>query len=199
MLALVFDLDGTLVQFDRPYDDLLHAAFESVTEDVPEAWMETYNETFFDHFRACTPAPVARTAAELEGCPDPTAVADALLAQEVDATQAIDAHRAELERLADTHQIGVLTNGLPAWQRQKLEATGLEPSVDAFVASYEAGAHKPDVAPYRLLEERLDASRYAMIGDAATDIEGAKTAGWGTYRYDGGDFAELPDAIEWDR
>lgn len=48
-----------------------------------------------------------------------------------------------------------------------------------------------------MIEQRLDARRYAMVGDSASDIEDAKEAGWGSYVYDGGDFADRPDAIEW--
>lgn len=197
MDALVFDLDGTLLRYERPYEELLAATFESIIGDVREEWVETYNEAFFEHFRACSPEPAVRAAGEIDACSDPEGFAAALLQREIDAVRPPENASADLERLAETHALGVLTNGLPAWQRRKLEAVGLDSHFDAIVASYEADAHKPDTAPYRLAERRLDASRFAMIGDAESDIDGALAAGWGTYAYDGGDFSALPEAIEW--
>lgn len=198
MDALVFDLDGTLLRYERPYEELLASTFESVVGDVREEWIETYNEAFFEHFRACTPEPVVRAAGQIDECTDPEAFAETLLQREIGAAESPENADADLDRLAETHALGVLTNGLPEWQRWKLESVGLASHFDAVVASYEAEAHKPDTAPYRLAERRLDASRYAMIGDAESDIDGALAAGWGTYAYDGGDFSALPDAVEWD-
>ena len=66
------------------------------------------------------------------------------------------------------------------------------------VFSYEAGAHKPDPAPYLLAERRLPASEYAMVGDSADDVEGARQVGWTAYRYTGGGFGDLPDALDWE-
>jgi putative hydrolase of the HAD superfamily len=104
---------------------------------------------------------------------------------------------ADLGRLAGSHRLGVLTNGVPAWQRAKLDASGLAEHFDAVVVSYEAGAHKPAAAPYRLAEERLPADAYAMVGDSDDDVEGAAAAGWSARRYEGEGFGDLPASLPW--
>jgi putative hydrolase of the HAD superfamily len=41
-------------------------------------------------------------------------------------------------------RVGILTNGPSAWQRRKLELTGIGDAVDAVAISAELGAAKPD-------------------------------------------------------
>lgn len=197
MDAIFFDLDGTLLQYEDSYDAILRSTFESTLGAAREEWIDAYNETFFEYFRACEPEPTMRAAVEIDSCSDPEALAETLLRREIDATRPPENARLDLDRLAETHRLGVLTNGLLAWQRAKLEAHDLAPYFDAIVASYEAGEHKPAVAPFRLAERRLAAPRYAMVGDSEADVDGARAAGWGTYAYEGGDFSDLPDAVEW--
>ena len=194
--ALVFDLDGTLLEFDGAYRDLLAAAIADVRGDAPEEWLETYPGAFFEAFSACEPDPARRAFARLDGCSDPERYADALLERELAASAPPDDARGDLERLADRFDLGVLTNGVRDWQLAKLRAHDLEECFDAVVASYEVGAHKPAPEPYRELEARLPADRYAMIGDAEDDVDGARNAGWEAFRYDGGGFGHLPDGLE---
>ncbi len=197
MKAIIFDLDGTLVEFTREYRELLATTFETVTGDVREAWIDTYNEAFFERFRACDPDPVRRAFDAVEAVDDAERLAETLHEREVSLSEPPMSVHADLERLGNAHQLGVLTNGVREWQLGKLRAHDLDSHFDTIVASYDVGAHKPDTAPFRLVEERLPADEYAMIGDSDADIEGARAAGWGTYRYDGTGFGALPDAIEW--
>lgn len=196
MTALAFDLDGTLLHFERPYRNILADAVADVRGDAPDAWLETYDEAFFEAFTAFESDPVRRAFARIDGCSDPEPYATALLEAEIDAMSPPADARADLERLADRFDLGVLTNGVREWQLAKLRAHDLEEYFDATVASYEVGAHKPASEPYRALEERLPANRYVMIGDGDSDIEGARTADWGAYRYDGDGFDALPDALD---
>lgn len=203
MSAVFFDLDGTLLEYDREYPAVLSAAFREVRGEVREAWLETYDEAFFEAFERCEPEPYRRAFAAVgrahpaSGADrDAAALVEALREREIAACEppasAVDA----LERLSETHTLGVLTNGLPEWQRAKLEAHDLAEHFEAVVASYEVGAHKPDPEPYRVAERRLPADAYAMVGDAAADVEGAEAAGWRAHRYEGGGFADLPAALE---
>ena len=62
---------------------------------------------------------------------------------------------------------------------RELEHRDLLDPFDAVVASWEAGAHKPDRAPFDLARERLVADRHAMVGDdREADVEGARAAGF---------------------
>lgn len=198
MRALVFDLDGTLLQFSREYSAVLAETFRTVTGEVRDEWLERYNERFFELFRDCEPQPYLKAFAAVRDHPEPEAFVDTLRELEVEMCHPPADAATDLERLAADYKLGVLTNGVPAWQRHKLRAHGLESYFDAVVVSYEVGAHKPDVAPFRAVETRLPADEYAMIGDADADVDGATNAGWVSHRYDRTGFGDLPDVLEWE-
>jgi len=76
--------------------------------------------------------------------------------------------------------VGILTNGPAAWQRRKLELTGIGALVDAVVISAEVGVAKPDPLPFQRACELLGVhpGSAMMVGDnPACDIAGAETAG----------------------
>jgi putative hydrolase of the HAD superfamily len=195
MPAIVFDLDGTLLRADRAYRDVLASAIMDVRGDVPEDWLETYDETFVEHFSGHDPDPVRQAFGRIDGCSEPESYALALHEAEIASLSPPQNVHSDLERLADEFELGVLTNGVREWQLAKLRAYDLERYFDAIVASYEVGAHKPDAAPYRVLEERLPADRHGMVGDSEGDVDGAENAGWSAYRYEGGGFGTLPEGL----
>ncbi|WP_254543947.1 HAD family hydrolase [Halomarina pelagica] len=197
MRAIFFDLDGTLLRLTCDYGDVLRSAVAAIEGDLPEEAIDGYGGAFYARFDACEPDPVRGAFAEIGLRSDPGEFADALLAHEVELSRPPRGTDATLARLSAEYELGVLTNGVREWQEHKLRAHGLFGYFDAFVASYEAGAHKPDAAPFRLAEERLPADEYAMVGDADADVEGARNAGWTAHRYDGGGFGDLPDALGW--
>jgi len=88
-----------------------------------------------------------------------------------------------IELLATLHgrvATGVVTNNVAAEQRQKIDACGFGPLLDAVVISEEAGVTKPDPRIFRMALDDLGrtAEETAMIGDAwDTDIVGARAAG----------------------
>lgn len=196
--AIVFDLDGTLLHHTRGYGEILSDAIEAVAGDVREEWLVTYDERFFELFESVEPDPVRRAFADLEDGPDSDELAESLLEREVEILRPPEGAHADLARLAGSFRIGVVTNGVREWQERKLRAHDLDEHVDALVASYEAGEHKPEPGPFRLLEERLPAEAYAMVGDDDADVEGATRAGWTAHRYRGDGFDDLPDAIDWE-
>ena len=196
MRAIFFDLDGTLLDFERGYADLLADAIEAAGAKATDDAMETYSDAFYDSFSACDPDPIRSGFAATDLDADPGTLADALLTREAEGCRPPDGADATLARLAEEYPLGVLTNGLREWQLEKLRANGLDEHFDAVVASYEAGAHKPDPAPFRLAEERLPAGEYAMVGDSDADVEGARDAGWTAHRYGGDGFGDLPGALD---
>lgn len=198
MQALVFDLDGTLLQLDRPYESVLSTAFEAVCGRVDERWIETYDEAFRTALEALEQDP-ARIAFEATDAPgDAGAFARHLHEEEIAAGRLPEHARSDLDSLADRFSLAVLTNGPDEWQRGKVEAHDLTAVFDAVVTSYEAGAHKPDPAPYRAVESKLDAESYAMVGDSDSDIDGATAAGWESVRYTGQRFEAVPEMLSWE-
>lgn len=184
MAAVWLDCDGTLVAFDRPYGELIAAAFEAVAGDVPAGATDVYSERFFEAFRSFEADPYRRgmaAAVERAGVDaDPGALAAALYEVELDAVAARPGVRDLLEALADAgHRIGLLTNGVARVQLGKLDRVGLRGCLDATVVSYDVGAHKPSGAVFAAARDALDADRHVMIGDSVEhDVEGARAAGF---------------------
>lgn len=197
MKAIFFDLDGTVLRFTREYREVLADAFGEVTGEARESWLDAYDGAFYEAFRDCEPDPVRGAFARVECDAPPDALARALLDCEIEACEPPGGVHADLERLGADYRLGVLTNGVPEWQRAKLRAHDLTEHFDAVVVSYEVGAHKPALAPFEAAEDRLLADAYAMVGDDDADVEGARRAGWAAYRYAGGGFGDLPDALDW--
>ena len=87
---------------------------------------------------------------------------------------------------ADGWRVGILTNGLPATQRAKVEALGLGPRVDAVLYAEEhAPGGKPSRAAFdaALAAVGVNAGRTVFIGDdLVRDIQGARAAGLFTIR-----------------
>ena len=155
--ALVFDLDGTLLQYTTAYRTIVEKTFIAVTRTVRDGWVETYQEAFFEVFEACQREPVRRGFAAVGHSGTSDALARELLKQEIRATETpVKAHLA-LDHLSDSYHLAVLTNGFPTWQRRKFGAHDLEPYFETIVASYEVGAHKPNPKPFRAVERRIDA------------------------------------------
>lgn len=88
--------------------------------------------------------------------------------------------REVLVRLSKSHKLGLLTNGAPDLQREKLRASGLEPLFAAVAVSGEHDIGKPQPEIFHRLLAELDASPEdaVMIGNSLErDIAGARNAG----------------------
>ena len=195
MKAIFFDLDGTLLHFTRDYREILEDTFRTVVGEVRDEWIDTYNEVFFELFEDCESDVYQRSFASTTVRADPSSFVEVLRDKETKMCQPPEGATDDLERLSGEYKLGVLTNGVAEWQTAKLEAHGLASHFDTIVASYDVGAHKPALAPFRAAQERLPADAYAMVGDGDADIHGAQEAGWCSYRYHGQGFSDLPEAI----
>ncbi|MDS0278607.1 HAD family hydrolase [Halomicroarcula sp. S1AR25-4] len=192
--ALCFDLDGTLVHYTRPYGEVVESTFAAhgiALDDGLEAVGRSAYQRAFD---ALEPDPhrtaMAAVVAEAGIDADPDAMVETLRENDYAATEVPDAARSSLEGLAEDNELAVITNGVREWQIGKLDHHDLTDLFDVVVASYEAGAHKPDAAPFDLLRERLPADEYVMVGDEyEADVEGGRAAGFVPIHYE----AEGPD------
>ncbi len=97
------------------------------------------------------------------------------------ATQLVDPEAASvLDDLARDHRLGLVTNGAPDVQREKLAGTTLERRFAAIVISAELGIAKPDPRFFAHALRALGADREGavMIGDSLSrDVAGARAAG----------------------
>ncbi|WP_159899850.1 HAD family hydrolase [Salinirussus salinus] len=185
--AVLFDIDGTLVEYERTPGDLLPLAFEAAGVDPffdaadYEARYGEFAEESEDvqDLRKRCFADIAR-----EEGRDPEvgrAVARAYAAER-DHTR-VDplpgAHRA-LNALDSRYSLAAVTNGGPGMQGRKLAAVGLDDRFETVVhAGYETAA-KPAVEPFQAALESLGVApeRSVYVGNSLeADVAGANRAG----------------------
>jgi len=193
MAAIFFDVDGTLVRWQGDYAEIVTEAFDAVGVEPTDDRLDAYNEHFFRHFGDFADDPYLRAFEDV--CEahhidsDPDELAEALVAAEFAAVEPVPGVERAVERLADDHTLGILTNGVPAVQFGKVEDIGLIDHFDATVASHDAAieATKPDPAIFEAAKSRVDAEPYVMVGDdREPDIDGAQAAGFETVHVDAG-------------
>ena len=187
MRAVIFDLDDTLYERDQ----FVQSGFAAVADalerryNLPAPWMlatlrrarvrghagRELQALCADHG---LPASLVPELVEVVRRHEPAltlgSVATAVLAQ----------------MRADGWRVAVLTNGLPATQRAKAEALGLEARVDAVLYAEEhAPGGKPSRAAFEaaLAAVAVPASRAVFVGDdLVRDIQGGRSAGLFTIR-----------------
>ncbi len=85
-----------------------------------------------------------------------------------------------LARLKSTYKIGLLTNGAPDLQREKIATSGLGSFIDAVAVSGEhlIGKPNPEIFHILLNELQVEPKNSVMVGNSlARDILGAQAAG----------------------
>lgn len=198
--ALCFALDEVLVHRTRSDADILRDVFAAHDIDPTDELLATARERFREAFGALKPAPYRQSmAAAVDSAgaeADPDDVVATLREETYHATTVPAAARESLTGLAEDSTLAVVTNGPREWQVGKLDHHGLTDRFDAVVASYDAGAHTPDTAPFDRLRERVPAEEYLMVGDE-DDVEGARAAGFVPieYRTEGADLWATIDAL----
>lgn len=187
--AVLFDLDGTLVEYERPATEILEMAFERTDVDpffAVDDYYERY-ETFFEesdsieHLRELVFADIA----ESRGIdPDVGVRVAKAYAEERDHSEVFLLPGAEafLDAL-EGRPLGLVTNGDPEMQRPKLAATGLDTRFDTIVYAGHDTRPKPHPEPFQLALERLRSppETATFVGnDPKADVEGAHDAGLST-------------------
>jgi len=185
--AVLFDIDGTLVEYERTPGDLLPLAFEAAGVDPffdaadYEARYGEFAEESEDvqDLRERCFAAIAR-----ERGRDPEvgrAVARAY-ATERDHTRVdlLPGAESVLDTLDDRYSLAAVTNGGPGMQGRKLAAVGLEDRFETVVhAGYETAA-KPAAEPFQVALESLGVApgRSVYVGNSLeADVAGANRAG----------------------
>ena len=182
MRAAIFDLDDTLYERDQ----FVHSGFAAVAEEVerrfglPAPWiLATLRRA---RVRGHQGRELQALCADhgLPGSLIPELV-EVIRRHEPALTLGSVASAVIAQMRADGWRVAILTNGLPATQRAKVEALGLEPRVDAVLYAEEhAPGGKPSRAAFdaALAAVGVPASRAVFIGDdLVRDIQGARAAG----------------------
>jgi len=185
--AVLFDLDDTLCEYRRTTEEMLEWSFEHAGVD-PLFDVDDYTASYGDFVdtsenmrdlrRQCFAA-----LAEEAGV-DPAVgerVAD-VFSDERDHgdVRPLPGAEAAVERLAGEYRLGIVTNGAPEMQVQKLEALSFSDAFETVVyAGYDAPS-KPDPAPFHRSLDALDATpeRAVHVGNSLeSDVAGAAAAG----------------------
>ena len=201
--AIVFDLDGTLLDRRRSFEYFVRAQWRRFADrlhPLDEAhYVGTAIERDGDGY-----APRKELFA---GILDPvnlsSALADELLADYRSGFPAAcmlfpDAGQTLSELRARGRKLGLITNGSVRMQRAKLQCLGLTSAFDAVLVSDEEGISKPDPRIFLRALERLGTApdRAVFVGDHPdVDVAGARRAGMkAVWRRDAG----VTDAVDAD-
>jgi putative hydrolase of the HAD superfamily len=195
--TVLFDLDDTLCAYHRSGGELLALAFEDVGVD-PFFTVEEYHARYSEFVAASDDIRDLREAcfaalSETRGR-DPAvgrAVAEAYAAERDHRAVAPmpGAHDA-IDSLREDHRIGMVTNGDPWMQRQKLDSLGLEDAFETIVHGGYDTAPKPEPDPfYRALDDLgASADRAVHVGNSLySDVPGANAAGVRSVWFTGGE------------
>lgn len=104
-----------------------------------------------------------------------------------------------LQALGKTYRLGLITNGLPCLQREKIAGSGLGHYFDATVISGDVGVAKPNPVIFTALLDQLGAQAHeaVMVGNSVKgDIGGAQALGMKAVLIDRGDIHAPDDAIK---
>ncbi|MGM0592067.1 MAG: HAD family hydrolase [Halobacteriota archaeon] len=189
--TVLFDLDLTLCVHRQDSDALLSRAFEragveqfcgvdemaAVASDV----RTTADESEF--YSRCLRAAAERASTPLDA-DDARDVARAYggLVDHSD-VRFLDGAAAALSAVADDFKLGLVTNGGPESQRQKLDALDIADVFDTHVFADPVYGVKPDAAPFERALDALDSSpgETIHVGDSlAADVAGANRTGIGS-------------------
>ena len=187
MRAAIFDLDDTLYERDQ----FVQSGFAAVADELERRFALPAPWILATLRRARVRGHEGRELQALcadHGLPDTLIpeLVDVVRRHEPSLTLGSVASAVIAQMRADGWRVAILTNGLPATQRAKVEALGLEPRVDAVLYAEEhAPGGKPSRAAFdaALAAVGVPACRAVFIGDdLVRDIQGARAAGLFTVR-----------------
>jgi len=201
--AVLFDLDGTLIEHTRDIRELCRETFDVFGSRLAPVMADKFWEVFWpknhDMWYMVVDGVLSGDVARLYSFVNTLRALNAneLLAgamlqdwetRIVAATRPFEDALPTVARLRSAGlRVGVVTNGYAAMQRQKIDYHRLDTYVDFVLISEEAGAYKPErvIFDLALANAEVAARRALFVGDTpSSDIEGAYKAGLQTVLVD---------------
>ena len=194
---LLFDADGTLFDYDRAEATALELTFRRAGLAYDATYLATYqqiNQQLWQELEAgqTTPELLRVRRFELLFGALGIAVSPEPFSLQYLAHLAMSSHLMEgaletLQALHGAYRLAILTNGLRAVQRPRLQNSAIHDFVSAMIISEEVGVAKPAAGIFDIAFERMGhppKSRVLMIGDSLTsDMQGGCTYGIDTCWY----------------
>jgi pyrophosphatase PpaX len=173
--AVLFDLDGTLIDSIGLIVDAMHHAFEAFDGEVPDdsAWMSGIGTPLYKQL-----ARYARSPEELEVLRERYRAYQVIHHDNV-----IKAYDGAVDVLASLHARGIVmaivTSKGDALAHRGIELTGLAKFLPVVIGADSVTKHKPEPEPVLLALERLGvaAGDAVMMGDSPHDISSGNAAG----------------------
>lgn len=188
--AILFDLDDTLVEYERSPGELLRTSFE-IAGSEPLFSVEEYYARYdefaekhgsMDELRAeCFAALADENGYERQLGRE---VADAFGGERDQANvELLPSVARVLTELGRKYRLATVTNGAPDAQRQKINAVSLERWIDTIVVAGRDVPPKPAPEPFERAIQSLDATPATAVhvgNSLETDVAGAAAAGLDT-------------------
>jgi YjjG family noncanonical pyrimidine nucleotidase len=195
--TVLLDLDHTLLDSDASERAAFAETVGSVGLEPTAELFGTYttiNRALWAAVERGETTPVALRVARFEQLvqavgidADPEQLADAFTAGLANNGELYPGARTTLDALAESHRLGLVTNGLSEVQRPRLERLDIGRYFDAVVISAEVGTSKPGTDIFDIIFADMDEPDRAgvlMVGDSLTsDMQGGANAGLDTCWY----------------
>lgn len=173
--AVLFDLDGTLIDSIGLIVDAMHHAFEAFDGEVPDdsAWMSGIGTPLYKQL-----ARYARSPEELEVLRERYRAYQVIHHDNV-----IKAYPGAVDVLANLHArgivMGIVTSKGDQLAHRGIELTNLAQYLPVVIGADSVTKHKPEPEPVLLALERLGvaAGQALMMGDSPHDISSGNAAG----------------------
>ncbi|MEX1176951.1 MAG: YjjG family noncanonical pyrimidine nucleotidase [Nitriliruptor sp.] len=206
---MLFDLDGTLFDYEASEAAAVAATLEEAGTPSTDEVVALYREVNARHWRALERGET--TAAELRlarwaevfetvgSAPtlDVAALAERYLEHLAAGTHLVADAEAVLEELSATHAIAFITNGLADVQRPRLASSPVGRFAEVVVISDEVGAAKPDGAIFDAAFAAMGSpprDDVVLVGDSVTaDVAGGIAYGLTTVWFDPAGLGPVPD------
>ena len=190
--TLLFDLDGTILDYSKSEAAALNAAYSSVFgENPPDNVLLSYqkiNSSLWKEFEKGTirihELKMRRFGKLFETfnlSADPEVFSSIYLKELGKGGYLIEGSMDVLEFCSEKFNLGAVTNGVGDVQRSRLERAGIGQFFETVVISSDVGIAKPDPGIFTIALERMDSpnrENVLMIGDSlSSDILGGINAG----------------------
>lgn len=193
MVAIYFDLDGTLISYPKDFRSLFD---EALGFRVDDEVYDLYVDELFSNLENLVENPYFKAFKEIRdqfGLEiNPEEVAEEYISVELNATELNGNLFDFLKIMSKNHKIGILTNGATEVQAKKIDRHGISDFVDEVIISNDVGVRKPNEAIFELAKKNLDSEEHIYIGDTfEEDIKPASETGFKTIYISGEESADL--------